>query len=169
MALRFNSTILIRGINPYVPVSAARAGKLRPAWRKPMPVLVRINGKPRSGWRINMMPRGDGGYYLYLHGEVREASGTKVGDRVTVEISFDEDYQGGPLHSMPPEFEKALARTPRAKKAWDALIPSRKKEVLRYLAGLKSAEAKDRNVERAIRVLGGEPGRFMARTWKDGT
>ena len=133
-----------------------------------MPVLVRINGKPRSAWRINMMPRGDGGFYLYLHGQMRKASRTKVGDRVTVEIAFDDEYQGGPLHSMPPSFKAALQHKPRAKATWEALAPSRQKEILRYLAGLKSDEAKARNIERALRVLSGEPGRFMARSWKDG-
>lgn len=168
MKLRFVSTILIRGINPYVPVSAARAADLRPGWRRPMPVLIRVNGKPRSPCRINMLPCGDGGFYLYLHGEVRKASGTKVGDRVTVEISFDTRYRGGPLHSMPASFKAALSRKSRAKKAWDALIPSRQKEILRYFAGLKSVEAKARNIERALRVLSGEGSRFMARAWKDG-
>src|SRR5262249_19450806 len=114
MKFQFTSTILIRGINPYVPVSAAQAADLQPRWRKPMPVLIRINGNPRVPWRINMMPRGDGGFYLYLHGDVRKASKTKVGDRVTVEISFDAHYRGGPLHAMPEFFKAALRRAPRA-------------------------------------------------------
>jgi hypothetical protein len=168
MSLRFISKILIRDINPYIPVSAAQAALLRPGWRKPLPVLVRINGKPRTAWRINMMPNGDGGFYLYLHGDVRKTSATKVGDRVAVEVRFDATYRGGPMHSMPSWFRSALARTPRAKKAWDSLIPSRKKEILRYFARLKSDEAKERNLQRAVRILSGEPGRFMARNWKDG-
>jgi hypothetical protein len=49
---------------------------------KPLPVVVRINGKPADGWRINMMPVGDGSFYLYLHSNVRKASGEAVGDRV---------------------------------------------------------------------------------------
>ncbi|HEX5316321.1 MAG TPA: DUF1905 domain-containing protein, partial [Candidatus Kapabacteria bacterium] len=72
-SLSFQATIKIQGINPYVIVSAARAAKLRPG-RKAMPVLVRINGKPEKAWRINLMPRGDGSFYLYLHGAVRKAS-----------------------------------------------------------------------------------------------
>src|ERR1700730_5115516 len=98
MSLQFVSKILIRRINPCMHVSAARASHLKPGWRRPMPVLVRINGKPRTPWRINMMPRGEGGFYLYLHGDVRQAAGAKVGDRVTVELRFDVAYRNGPMH-----------------------------------------------------------------------
>jgi hypothetical protein len=166
--IRITSTILIRGINPYLPISAARAARLKPGWRKPMPVRVRINGKPRAGWRINMMPRGDGGFYLYLHGQIRKASATQVGDRVTAEVWFDAKYRGGPAHPMPASFKAALSRAPQAKRAWASLIPSRQKEILRYLAALKSPEAQARNIERALKVLSGEPSRFMARSWTDG-
>ncbi|HET6402473.1 MAG TPA: YdeI/OmpD-associated family protein [Candidatus Kapabacteria bacterium] len=165
--LSFQAVIKIRGVNPYVIVSATRAAKLRPG-RRAMPILGRINGKPEKPWRINMMPRGDGSFYLYLHGAVRKASGTKVGDRVEMELEFDRDYRNGPLHPMPAWFRSALADNPDAKKAWGALIPSRKKEVLRYFAAVKSPEARARNFERAIRVLSGNPGRFMGREWKDG-
>jgi len=166
--LQFMATMKIRDGNPYVQVSAARARALKPGWRKPLPVLVRIDGQPRRAWRINMMPAGDGSFYLYLHGDVRKASSTKVGDRVEVEVSFDAAYRNGPMHPMPAWFRSALARHPKARKSWDALVPSRQKEILRYFSWLKSAEARARNVERALHVLSGKPGRFMARDWKDG-
>jgi hypothetical protein len=168
MNLEFVSKILIRGVNPYLRVSASRASSIKPGWRKPMPVRVRINGKPRTPWRVNMMPTGDGSFYLYLHGDIRKTSTTTVGDRVKVEVWFDSAYRNGPMHPMPLWFRAALARAPRAKKAWDSLIPSRKKEILRYFSGLKSDEARVRNLQRALRVLSGESGRFMAREWKDG-
>jgi len=53
-------------------------------------------------------------------------------------------------------------------KNWEALIPSRKKEILRYFAPLKSPEARERNLERALYVLSGKKGRFMARAWNQG-
>lgn len=158
----------IRGANPYVLVSARRAAQLKPGWRRPMPVRVRIDGRPDPPWRINMMPTGTGAFYLYLHGGVRKASGTGVGDRVTVELAFDTAYRNGPMHPMPKWFAAALKADAKARRAWDALIPSRQKEILRHLASLKSREAQQRNLERAMAVLGGRPGRFMARSWKDG-
>ncbi|MDB5104895.1 MAG: hypothetical protein JWP91_2584 [Fibrobacteres bacterium] len=165
--LRFSSEIKINAINPYVHVTAARANALKPGWRKPMPVRVRINGKPEEAWRINMMPMGDGSFYLYLHGSVRKASGTGVGVRVRVEVSFDEEYKGGPA-PMPPWFRAALREDVKAGKAYEALAPSRKKEMVRYLSRLKTPEARQRNLEKAMEVLSGKDARFMARAWKDG-
>lgn len=166
--MRFLSTIHIRDGNPYVPVSAARAKALAPGWRKPMPVSIRIDGKPKKGWRINMMPAGGGRFYLYLHGDVRKASKTGVGDRVRVEAAFDGTYRNGPMHPMPAWFKSPLGRNAAARKNWEALIPSRRKEVLRYFSRLKSEEARTRNVEKALRVLSGKPGRFLARSWVKG-
>ena len=165
--LRFKSEIKIQNGNPYLLVSAARAALIKKGWRKPMPVLVRINGKPKAAWRINMMPIGDGRFYLYLHGDVRKASGTTVGDRVSAEVRFDAAYRGGPMHTMPSWFRSALRKNPKAKKGWEALTPSRKKEILRYFSWLKSAEARDRNVQKALHVLSGGQGRFMARSWNE--
>lgn len=163
--MRFRGVMEINGVNPYVLVSAERAGRLREGWRKPMPVKVRVNGKPEVAWRINLMPVGDGSFYLYLHGEVRKASGTKVGDVVAVDLEFDEEYRGGPAHSMPRGFRDALGENKRAREAWEALIPSRQKEVLRYFHQLKTPEALARNVDKAIEVLAGAARRWMGRDW----
>jgi hypothetical protein len=112
-----------------------------------------------------MIPVGDGSFYLYLHGDVRKASGTKVGDRVRVEVGFDAKYRNGPQHPVPSWFKPVLQKNPRAAKNWEALIPSRKKEILRYFARLKSPDARERNLERALHVLSGKEGRFMGRAW----
>jgi|SRR5579871_1290244 len=162
--LRFRAKIGINGINPYVPVSAARAKRLKPDWRKPMPVRVRVDGKPTTPWCINLMPAGDGAFYLYLHETVRRASGTAVGDTVAVELAFDENYRAGPA-DLPDWFARALARNTAARRGFAALIPSRQKEIVRYLANLKSAEAQQRNLAKTLHMLGGGSGRFMARDW----
>jgi len=166
--LRFRGVIQIRGVNPYVHVSAKLSNQLKRGWRQPLPVLVRINEQPRKPWRINMMPVGDGSFYLYLRGPVRATCNVKVGDPVTVDLSFDKRYRSGPTHPIPQWFRKALNNNANAKGAWNALVPSRKKEILRYFAALKSAEAKARNLKRAVEALSGSEARFMARSWKQG-
>ncbi len=166
--LNFTSVMRIYNGNPYIHVDAEQATSLKPGWRKPLPVLVRVNGKPIKAWQINMMPMGNGDFHLYLHGDVRKASNTKVGDTVNVEVKFDSSYKNGPLHPMPSWFSNALIENPEARKNWEHLIPSRKKEILRYFSWLKSQEAIDRNLNRALSVLSGKPGRFMARSWNEG-
>jgi len=167
-SLHFQATIEINNANPYVLITPAQAYSLKSNWRKAMPVIVQINGRPEKPWHINMMPKGDGSFYLYLHGDVRKASGTVVGDTVMVDVSFDESYEGGPQHRMPPWFREALQNNTKARSAWNNLSPSRHKEILRYFSWLKSEEAQKRNVEKAIFVLSGNEGRFMGRDWKDG-
>lgn len=163
--MKFAAEIRIRGINPYVLVSAARARRLGEGWKKPMPVVVRLNGKPETGWRINMMPAGDGSFYLYLDAQIRKAAAAQVGDKVAVSVTFDAAYRTGPLHEMLPVLAARLEDNPVASARWEALSPSLRKEILRYLAGLKSEDAKLRNIERALRVLGGATERFLARDW----
>lgn len=166
--LRFKGIIEIYNGNPYVLVTAQQAQQLHKDWKKPMPVIIQINNKPDKPWKINMMPIGNGDFYLYLHGDVRKASNTKVGDEVTATVMFDESYRNGPQHPMPDWFQEALGKHPRAATAWSELTPSRQKEILRYFSWLKSSKAKQRNLEKALFVLSGNEGRFMARDWKNG-
>jgi len=169
MTQNFSAVIKIRGVNPFILVSAPRASAIKSCWRKPLPILLRINGGPTKAWRTNMMPAGNGSFYLYLHGELRKFSGTSVGDRVSVQIDFDASYRNGPQHPMQAWFKQALAASPEAKKNWRKLIPSRKKEMLRYFSHLNSAGARARNLARALHVLSGGTGRFMSRAWKTGS
>lgn len=165
--LRFRAKIKIRGINPFVPVSAPQAARLSPGWRKPMPVRVQINGEPTPPWRINMMPAGDGSFYLYLHGDVRKAAGKDVGDAVIVSVAFDDRYKSGPIDTMPACFSEALRKNSDARRGWNALPPSRQKEILRYMASLKTSQAVQRNVTKALHVLAGGKARFLARNWNE--
>lgn len=169
MAIVFDAVIQIRGINPFVEVSSSRADVLKPGWRKPLPVLVRINGKPDDSWRVNMMPAGNGNFYLYLHDSIRKASGTVVGDCVSVEVHFDANYRNGPQHRMPKWFKQGLDGNRQAEKNWSALTPSRKKEIIRYFSQLVTPDARARNLTKALHVLSGEEARFMARDWKNGS
>jgi hypothetical protein len=168
MFLEFKALMQITGANPYVLVSAVQASSLRNNWRKPMPVVLQVNNKPDLSWHINMMPVGNGDFYLYLHNHVRKASNTKVGDEITVKIWFDDSYHNGPLHDMPKEFSLALDQHQAAATHWHELTPSRQKEVLRYFAGLKSETALQRNISKAVYVLEGKRERFMGRDWTDG-
>jgi Domain of unknown function (DUF1905)/Bacteriocin-protection, YdeI or OmpD-Associated len=160
--------IRLVGVNPYVAVSAEQATLLRPNWRGPMPVILTINDQSDDPWRTNMMPNGQGGYLLYLHGQMRAFSGTNVGDVVTIGLCFDDDYRGGPQHPVPSWLHEALTEEALVANNWHALAPSRQKEVLRYLASLKSDSAVQRNQVRLLNALRGERERFMGRDWVDG-
>lgn len=157
-ALGFRSQVKLRGINPYVIVGAGRAAQLKRGWRKPMPVRAWLNGKPAAGWCVNLMPIGDGRYFLYLRGNVRKIAGVEVGDRVSISLQFDDGYKAGP-DAMPPWFGNAIKANSGAKRGWDALAPSRQKEILRYMASLKTGDARSRNLAKALRMLAGHADR----------
>jgi hypothetical protein len=72
----FKAVVKIRGINPFVTVRVSEAERLKPGWRKALPVFVRIDGRPKDAWRTNLMPAGDGGFYLYLNGLMRVTAAT---------------------------------------------------------------------------------------------
>ncbi len=163
MIVSLTQRIKIRGINPYLVVNAKQATLLKPEWRKPMPVLVTLNGKPRRPARTNLMPVGNGSFYLYLNGPLREASATAVGDRVVARLVFDAAYRSGPAHPVPSALGRALRAQRNTRAAWKALTPSRQKEILRYIAALRSETARERNIEKVLKMLSTPKGIYLGR------
>lgn len=162
------SRVLIVGVNPYVDVSVERVALLRPDWRKPLPVLVRLNDCPKTPWRTNLMPVGDGSFRLYLHGAMRASAKVEVGDKVRVGLEVDDAYYSDPANPVPRWFQTELDADSKINENWSKLTPSQRKEVVRYLGALKSEEARERNLLRALSVLRGQRGRFLGRDWIDG-
>ena len=153
MSISFRAKLQVLDGNPYVLISRARAEAIRPGWRRPMPVRVRVNGHPvAEAWRINMMPTGTGGFLLYLHGTVRRAAGVAPGDRLSVEIAFDAKYRRGPGR-IPADLARGLRRHARAARTWAALPPSRRKEIARYIRHLKTPAARARKVADVLASL----------------
>ena len=166
--LVLKAVIELVGVNPYVRIGADQAERLEPGRRGPMPVVVRVGRAQDVLWRTNMMPVGEGAFNLYLHGEMRKASQTAVGDTVELEVWFDEEYVNGPQHPVPAWFKAALDGDSAARANWERLPPSRQKELLRYFDRLKSAEAIERNRASVMHVLRGNRGHYMGRDWVDG-
>jgi hypothetical protein len=127
-----------------------------------------INEGPTTPWRTNLTPSGDGSFRLYLHGATRKTANIGVGDKVRIGIEVDNDYYSNPAHPMPQWFQAALDTDSVINDNWLRLSPSQRKEVVRYLGSLKSQDARERNPQRALRVLRGESGRFLGRNWVDG-
>jgi uncharacterized protein YdeI (YjbR/CyaY-like superfamily) len=82
-----------------------------------------------------------------------------VGETVDITIEFDPASRA---IEPPLLFLEALAANPEAEAVFNGLPASRKLEIVRYLARLKSAETLEKNVERAINFLHGKE-RFVGR------
>lgn len=145
----FSAKIAKIGINPYVSVPQdvldnifEQAGKAR----GPIPVRGLVNGKPFT----QTLVRYQGAWRLYINGIMREAARIYVGDQADIQLEFDPTPRVDPVH---PKFAKALAKNKTAKSAFENLIPSRQKEILRYLNSMKTEESLERNIEKVLRQL----------------
>jgi hypothetical protein len=155
---KFSAHIDIIGINPFVPLPEKVLALIcRQAGREKGPIRVRgtINKAP---YRQTLV-RYKGVWRLYINGVMLKNSPKRVGEKIVVEIEFDPEERKTEPH---PRLMKALQQNPGAKVAWDKLTPSRRWEITRNIASLKTEESISRNIERAILHLTGK-GRFVGR------
>ncbi|HSZ87564.1 MAG TPA: YdeI/OmpD-associated family protein [Puia sp.] len=148
----FSAKILIIGVNPYVLLPASllkeifkKAGKNK----GPIPVCGTINEKKFT----QTLVRYSGKWRLYLNTPMRKSAGIDVGDIANVEISYDPSERTTPMH---PKLKAALEKNKKALTEFNKQIPSRKKEIMRYINSLKTEESLERNIKRAIGSLTGK-------------
>lgn len=148
----FKAVIEIIGVNPYVLLPEKvlsgifmQAGKSK----GPIPVKGKINGQEY----IQTLVRYSGEWRLYLNTPMRKSTNTDVGDTVKIEVTFDNTERTVPVH---PKLQKALNNDKVAKQVFDALPPSRQKEIVRYINFLKTEESIDRNIENTMLFLHGK-------------
>ncbi len=154
----FLAKIALIGIDPYVLLPEKVLSRLfRDAGRDrgSIPVEGEIDGHAYTKYLVKYR----GQWRLYLNGVTRKAAGKEVGDTVRVSIAFDPASR---TTAMPAKLLKALRENRKAENIYRSLTPSLQKEISRYIGNLKSAEARDRNVTRAIRFLLGKE-RFIGR------
>ncbi len=154
----FKAKIEIIGINPFVLLpSKVLKSLFKQAGRNkgPIPVRGTIDG---HGF-IQTLVKYSGAWRLYINTPMLKATNTKVGDSAEISVEYDPIVRTIPIHT---KLEKALEKNKQAKKAFDILPPSRQKEIVRYISFLKTEEAVDRNVKRAVLFLLGKSG-FIGR------
>lgn len=153
---RFSAVIVtVRGateatINPCVLVPAAIVAALRreSGRNQSLPVRGTLQGKP---FKANVV-RYLGAWRLYLNGTMRKAAGVDTGDRVKVTLRYDPVPR---RERVPAALAAALVQDRKARAAFDALSPSHRKEILRYLGGLKREDSLRWNVAKVLEYLRG--------------
>ena len=136
------------GINPCVDVPSAITVKMV-ATRGYIPVKGKING---YFFEQTLVPVKNAEYRLYVNGPMMKGADVAVGDNATFTIEQDDTPRTAEKYPVPKAFRRALEKNnllPDFKK----LIPSRQKEVLRYLNYLKTEESLLRNVDKVIKSL----------------
>lgn len=149
MTFRFSAKIYKVGINPCVKVPLRITKQM-----KPVKGYIPIKGRIQNHTFIQtLVPVKGEGFRLYVNGPMLKGSGTKLGDTVNFEIKQDVKQK----NRMPPMnkvLEKKLKENNLAD-AFEKLILSRRKDILRYLNNLKSHDTLLRNVGKVVKALKG--------------
>ncbi len=147
--MKFKAEIYKIGINPVVdPPGDVLDVIFEQAGKSKGPIPVR--GKLGDTAFIQTLVKYQGAWRLYVNGPMLRDSGLEVGDTASVDLEFDPERREVPV---PPALEAALRKNAKAKAAFDKLPPSRRKEIFRYIASLRSATAIERNVARVLEQL----------------
>lgn len=149
---KFRSTLEIIDGNPFVylpPAALQKVFEKAAKSRGPIPVIGVLNERGFSQTLVKYK----GHWRLYVNMKMLPKSPQRVGEVLTVEVAYDPADRTIPI---PEVFLKALKDNPMAHKVFKGLSPSRQKEIIRYIAHLKTDESVLRNVRRAVNFLLGK-------------
>lgn len=89
----------------------------------------------------------DGRFMLSFSAEKRKATGVNGGDTVFVVIEPDTEPR---TVEVPDDLKAALAETPGASEAFEAVAYSRRKEYVRQVEEAKTQETRDRRIAKVV-------------------
>ena len=156
--MEFIARIEIIGINPYVSVPSEVLQQLFDQVGRekgPIPICGKLNGAIYS----QTLVRYNGDWRLYINTSMLKNSPKRVGEKIRISVEFDPSDRSLEIH---PRLAQALEANPDARLIFDRLTPSLQKEIVRYIANLKTEAAVDRNIGKAIGFLLGKE-RFIGR------
>jgi hypothetical protein len=111
---------------------------------KYIPVVAIVGGKST---RTTLVPAGSGRYRMQINTAQREAAGADAGDSVSVELRID---LGSRVVPVPADLQAALARHPKARKAFAEMPPGHRRQFLMWCASGKRPETRRKHLDRAI-------------------
>lgn len=146
------------GINPFIFVPAKilsaifkQAGKDK----GPVPVCGTVNNLAFKQTLVKY----SGEWRLYINTTMLKDSPRRIGEMLVISIAYDPEKRTVAMH---PKLKIALRNNKKANQVFDKLPPSRQKEIVRYIAYLKTDDSVIRNIDKAIQFLLGK-GRFAGR------
>lgn len=95
-----------------------------------------------------LVPIGGGRHRLFLNSAVRTAIGKGAGDSVEIRVRLDRSDR---MPETPVDLQEALAKD-GASEAWEALAPSRRRELLVWLADAKRDQTRAARIGRIARI-----------------
>jgi hypothetical protein len=111
---------------------------------KYIPVVAIVGAKSA---RTTLVPARGGRFRMQINTAQRKAAGADTGDAVSVELRLDLSSRDVPV---PADLRKALAKHPKARKAFEEMPPGHRRQFTMWFDSAKSAAARSRRVDRAI-------------------
>jgi hypothetical protein len=103
----------------------------------------------RHRYRSTVAPLG-GKFWIPVSAENRELAGVAAGDTLEVELVLDT----APREVVePPDFKKALDRDTPARKVFDGLSYTNKRQHVLSVEGAKTAATRERRIQKALAAL----------------
>jgi hypothetical protein len=112
-------------------------------------VKATFDGQPYRGSLARM---GGPKHILGILKGIRRTIGKNPGDKVRVVLELDTEAR---TVEVPPELERALAKNPTAKGAFEKLSYTHRKEHARAVGEAKAPETKERRIQRLLEALNG--------------
>lgn len=147
----FSGTLELIGINPFVEVPHEILEAILHDYGRTkghIPVCGTVNGKTYT----QRLVKYSGAWRFYINTQMLPQSPKRIGEILDITIAFDPADRSLPI---PGALTSALNQKPQAKQVFDALPVFLQKEIIRYIATLKTDESKTKNIERAISFLEG--------------
>ncbi len=114
--------------------------------RARVPIRGTING---FAFRSSLMPCGNA-RMMPVNKALCHGAGVAPGDVVDVVMERDEEER---TVEAPPELQKELAKSKKAKERWDGLAFTDKKEMAVSITGAKQEETRKRRLAKVMQVL----------------
>ena len=109
---------------------------------------IRVKGEVNGFvFRSAVFPDGKGGHVLLVNKTMQ--TGGRTGPGLTASFRLEPDTAERPV-SMPAELERALAEVKPLRRWFEQLNPSARHDLCRYVAGVKSPEARLRRAEQQV-------------------
>ena len=143
----FKAKIYKIGINAVADVPDTVSGKM-----KPEKGYIRIKGTINGfDFTTTLTPVRDGLYRLYVNIPMLKGGNAALGDeaKFSIEQNFTAKENDYP---MVPELKNEL-KSKKLEEAFESLTPSRRKDILKYLNYLKTAETLQKNIDKVIQQL----------------
>ena len=112
-------------------------------------VRARFDG---VSYRGSIAPMGAGVYVIGIRKAIRAVIAKDIGDQVTVELEHDKDER---TVELPTELQRAFRGHPEAKKRYQNLSYTRRRELAEWVAEAKKQETRDRRAMQALQRLEG--------------